>query len=167
MPYKGSYAWKVRQKAGDMRLLMPCTDTICVNEKGEILMIYNRDFDGWAFPGGSVEYGQTWAEAAAQETLEEGGLVVQPKDLIPFGSISGNSYVFQYQDGSSQVFGQLFIAHKFTQSETPLDQEEISEAKWFSLEAAEKLKKTLSGKLIFPAYKKWLQTKEFQQIIAQ
>jgi len=167
MPYKDSYVWKLRQKIGDVRLLLPATDTICVNEKNEILMIYNRDFHGWAFPGGSVEHGMSWADCAAQETLEEGGLIVRPEDLVPFASISGNGYVFHYQDGSTQVFTLVFTTNKFSKSDTELDSEEIAEAKWVSLKEAERLPKTLSGEHLLSAYQIWLKTKEFQQIVIQ
>ena len=166
MPYVGSYTWKMRQKIGNDRIILPSVDTICVNDKGEILMVYNRDFDGWAFPGGSVEFDLSWSEAAAQEILEEASLVVDPSDLIPFASISGSGFIHEYADGSAQFFSMAFVAHKFSESNTPLDAGEISETKWFSLAEAEPLKKTFTGTRLFPAYKKWLETKQFQQIIA-
>ena len=165
MPYVGSYTWKMRQKVGRDRIILPCVDTICVNENSEILMVYNRDFDAWTFPGGGVELDLSWAEAAAQEVLEEATLVVDPSELIAFAAISGSGFTNEYPDGSAQFFSMAFIANKSTASGTPLDATEISETKWFSISAAEALSKTPSASRLLPAYQKWLTTKEFQQIV--
>lgn len=36
----------------------------------------------WAFPGGRLELGETLAEAAAREALEETGLTIEPGEVI-------------------------------------------------------------------------------------
>jgi len=167
MGYVGSHIWRIRQGVGDMRLLTPSVDVICVNEKGELLMVHNRDFDSWSFPAGQVEEGQSWAEGAVQELQEEGGIVARPEDLIPFATISGGGYVWQYSDGSTQAFSICFIADKFEKSNFDLDTEEISEVRWVNIEEAKSLNKTLSAVNILPAYEKYLATGEFQQIVVK
>ena len=165
MPYVGSYIWKLRQSVGDMRIVSPTADVVCVNSKNEILMVHNTDFDLWTFPAGNVEEGLSWGESAAQEALEEGRLVIDPNDLVPFATISGSGYIYQYKDGSVQPFTLAFATNKFTERvDAALDESEISETKWVTLEEAEKLPKALSACHILPAYKNWLKTKEFQQI---
>jgi len=164
MPYVGSYIWNLRQKVGDTRLIMPAADVVCANEKGEILLVHNRDVDAWTFPGGSVEPDMTWAEAAVQEVLEEGGLVVDSANLTPFMSLSGSGFIYTYKDGSVQFFTIAFATTKFTKSPDSLDATEISAAKWFSLEEAEKLNLSLSAAHILPAYKNWLTANQFQQV---
>ncbi len=88
MPYVGSYIWKIRQKVGYDPLLLPTADTLAVDGKGRLLLIHNKDFDDWFFPGGYAEIGQTFNECAARELLEEGGLVTEPEDLMPFAFVS-------------------------------------------------------------------------------
>ena len=66
MPYVGSYIWKIRQKIGHDPLIMPSADAIAVREDGKLMLVFNKDFNGWFFPGGYVEEGQTSQECAAR-----------------------------------------------------------------------------------------------------
>lgn len=43
---------------------------------------------GWALPGGYIELGETWQEAAARELNEELGLVTKPKDYTLFDVVN-------------------------------------------------------------------------------
>ncbi|MCL2037581.1 NUDIX domain-containing protein [Candidatus Saccharibacteria bacterium] len=168
MPYVGSYVWKIRQKIGHDFLVMPSVDTVIERDDGKVLMIYNKSFDGWAFPGGSVEPHQTWREAALAETQEESGINAHPDDLILFATVSGPGYVFHYQNGDqTQVYTNCF-ALKNWQSESDIsDKDEISQKKWFSLDEAKQLPLTLSSREILPAYEKWLETGQIQMIEAR
>ena len=55
MPYVGSYIWKIRQKIGHDPLIMPSADAIAVREDGKLMLVFNKDFNGWFFPGGYDE----------------------------------------------------------------------------------------------------------------
>ena len=168
MGYVGSYIWKLRQKVGDMRLLSASAGVVCVGEDGKILMVYNhKDLDRWAFPAGGVEEGLSWGQVAAKELLEEGGLTVRPEDLVPFVTLSGSKYVYEYDDGNVQSFTLYFVARKFEKDDTELDKEEISKVKWMSVEEAKNLPKSLSAIHILSAYEKWSETGEFQQVVIE
>lgn len=41
------------------------------NDEGKYLVVWNKRYGGFSFPGGRVEYGETPEEAAFRELLEE------------------------------------------------------------------------------------------------
>ena len=52
------------------------------NKKNEYLLVYNKKFGGWQFPGGKLEKGENAEEAAKREIFEETNLVVENLDKI-------------------------------------------------------------------------------------
>ena len=51
-------------------------------EDGKVLLIKREDFEVWALPGGTVESGETTAQAAIREVKEETGLDVELSRLV-------------------------------------------------------------------------------------
>ena len=50
------------------------TRVVCVSEyKGKFVFSYNKKRKGWEIPGGHIEDGETWEEAAKREMYEETG----------------------------------------------------------------------------------------------
>lgn len=56
-----------------------CTAVI---DAGKILLTKREDFEVWCLPGGGVEDGESMAQAAVRETLEETGLEVELSHLV-------------------------------------------------------------------------------------
>jgi 8-oxo-dGTP diphosphatase len=59
---------------------------VCVRDR-RVLVVRATGSDAFYLPGGKPEPGETYAEAAAREVVEEVGLVVDPADLTPFTEI--------------------------------------------------------------------------------
>lgn len=58
---------------------------VVVVEGGRVLLAHHRHPDGrdfWCFPGGHVETGESWAEAARREVAEETGLQIELIDVV-------------------------------------------------------------------------------------
>ncbi|CAM3177386.1 DUF1810 domain-containing protein [Leuconostoc rapi] len=159
MPYKDSYVAKIRELVGhDFELVMPTTDVLIENEKGELLMIFNRDFQGWAFPGGYVEPEMSWQENAAREVLEEAGVHADADDLKLIGTISGKNYKAQYPNGDmAKLYSNIFLLDQWDDETSKIDVTEIDAKKWVSPKTIDHMHLTFSGQAtyrLYCAYKK-------------
>ncbi|MHB8625037.1 MAG: NUDIX domain-containing protein [Aggregatilineales bacterium] len=55
---------------------------VAVMRDNKVLLIQREDFEVWGLPGGEIESGETPAQAAVREVLEETGLVVRLTRLV-------------------------------------------------------------------------------------
>ena len=60
----------------------PSVSAVIFDQRGRLLLQQRSDGGQWGLPGGSVEIGESLAEAARREVLEETGLVVVVRRLI-------------------------------------------------------------------------------------
>jgi 8-oxo-dGTP diphosphatase len=63
--------------------------TLPVTDGGELILLrrgIEPAYGSWAQPGGFLEVDETVSEAAIRETLEETGLIVEPRDIVGFYS---------------------------------------------------------------------------------
>jgi hypothetical protein len=51
--------------------LVPSVNVIVANEAAEILLIRRSDNGNWAVPGGAIDLGESVAQAAIRETLQQ------------------------------------------------------------------------------------------------
>ena len=52
------------------------------NEKGELLVIFEKKWNCWVFPGGKIEPGETPLEAAKREVFEETNLIIEDLEIV-------------------------------------------------------------------------------------
>lgn len=78
----------------------------------------------WGPPGGHVLPGETLAQTAARETLEEVGVTVDPLRLRPMG-------VTRYADGGVQGADFFFVTGRYAGEPRPLS--ECDAVGWFGL----------------------------------
>lgn len=60
----------------------PVSDAAVIDEAGQILLIRRADNGLWAMPGGALDVGETAAQGAVRETLEETGVTCEPVKLV-------------------------------------------------------------------------------------
>jgi 8-oxo-dGTP pyrophosphatase MutT (NUDIX family) len=74
--------------------LVPSVNVFVVNDAGDILMIRRTDNDNWAVPGGAIDLGESVAQAAVRETVEESGIECEITGII--GIYSDPKHVILY-----------------------------------------------------------------------
>jgi ADP-ribose pyrophosphatase YjhB (NUDIX family) len=77
--------------------LVPGGSAVVADEAGRVLLQRRADSGRWALPGGTMEIGETLAQAVVREVREETGLAVEPTRIV--GIYSDPKHVFAYDDG--------------------------------------------------------------------
>ncbi|MDA3886119.1 MAG: NUDIX domain-containing protein [Candidatus Delongbacteria bacterium] len=132
-----NYIKDIRKIAGNALLQMPSVTICTFNEEGKILLMLHRDTDTWVAPGGSIEPGETPADAAVREMHEETGLIVELVSIK--GVYGGSEFVVNYPNGDrTSYIMTVFEAVKKGGKLEAIDNE-AKELKYFTLEEALKL----------------------------
>jgi ADP-ribose pyrophosphatase YjhB (NUDIX family) len=108
--------------------LVPSVNVVVVNDAGEILMIRRTDNDNWAVPGGAIDLGESVAQAAVRETLEESGIECEISGIV--GIYSDPKHVLLYTSNGEvrQEFSIVLTARPLSGQPTPSS--ESSEVRW-------------------------------------
>lgn len=121
MPFEGSYLWRLRQKVGADLVLIPGAMVFLVRDDGAVLFTRRVDNGNWCLPAGGAEEGGSFAATAVTETREETGIVIDPADLIGFGTLSeAELHTITYPGGDvSHCFAMLFLARRWSGDPRP------------------------------------------------
>ena len=96
-----AYIANIRAKIGHDLLLLPGVTAVVINERDEVLLQLRRDTETWAPPSGGVEPGETAADTAIREVLEETGIAVVPERVVAV--LSGPDYIVTYPNGDQMA----------------------------------------------------------------
>jgi 8-oxo-dGTP pyrophosphatase MutT (NUDIX family) len=131
VPFEGSYLWRLRQKVGSDLVLIPGAMVFLVDDDGAVLFTRRADNGTWCLPAGGAEEGGNFTHPAVTELREETGVVVEPPDLIAFGSLSeAELHTVTYPGGDiSHNFAMLFLARRWSGDPRP-DGVETTEMRW-------------------------------------
>ncbi len=110
-----------------------------INNKKEILLEKrspNKKYspNKWGLCAGHVDAGESLKEAAIREIKEEVGLSINESDLIPFGHFE--TFI---EDTNSHLTHFYYLICNKEASEFTIQEEELSEVKWFNIEELIKL----------------------------
>lgn len=92
---------------------------IVISSDGKVLMgqkdpkgggTYSED-DEWHIPGGGLDEGETFLEAAGRELKEETGLEIPPEYFVPVEEIGEGTAKKVYEDGTEEIRHMKF--HRF------------------------------------------------------
>ncbi|MCO6450211.1 MAG: NUDIX domain-containing protein [Caldilineales bacterium] len=109
-------------------MLLGCAVAV-IDEWGRVLLQRRTDGDYWGLPGGRMETGDTFIEAARREVREETGLEIEIDRLL--GLYSDPELCVIYPNGKRvQVASATFVA-AIVGGEMIESNEETAELRWF------------------------------------
>ncbi|WP_161880251.1 NUDIX domain-containing protein [Deinococcus alpinitundrae] len=151
-PPGGEHLRELRALVGPRPLFAPGSNVMLRDGEGRVLLLRQAHNRLWALPGGSMELGETFEQAARRELREEAGLEVG--ELRPLKLYIGPEHRFTYPHGDvidnvSQLFEGQFLG-----GELNLQVSEVTEAGWFA-PADLPPEAELSGPLIRANLKDW------------
>jgi ADP-ribose pyrophosphatase YjhB (NUDIX family) len=114
--------------APEANSLVPSVNVVVVNDAGEILLIRRSDNDNWAVPGGAVDLGESVAQAAVRETLEESGITCELASLAGIYPDPRHRILYTSNGEVRQEFSVALTARRVSGTPTPGD--ESTEARW-------------------------------------
>jgi ADP-ribose pyrophosphatase YjhB (NUDIX family) len=108
--------------------LVPSVNVIVVNDEGLILLIRRTDNGNWAVPGGAVDLGESVAQAAVRETLEESGIECEITGIAGIYSDPRHVILYTSNGEARQEFSIVLTARAVGGQPTPSS--ESSEVRW-------------------------------------
>ncbi|MEI6578990.1 MAG: NUDIX domain-containing protein [Eubacteriales bacterium] len=99
-----------------------------INDEIRFLLIKNKRSAHWGFPKGHIELGETQAQTAIREVLEETGLHIE---IVP-EFVSKSEYTIQKKVEKSVT---IFLA-KTTDTKTTIQREEVEDYIWLNYDKA-------------------------------
>src|SRR6202453_1167231 len=110
--------------------LVPAVNVVVANDAGEILLIRRTDNGNWAVPGGAIDLGESLAQAAVRETLEESGIECAITGIVGIYSDPKHVIVYTSNGEARQEFSIVLTARPLRGQ--PTRSSESSEVRWVS-----------------------------------
>lgn len=122
MPRSG-YIRELRRQVGHRLLTVPSV-TAAVFDHDWLFMLQHTDGDLWAPPGGTIEPGETPADAVVREMWEETRLLVTPVAII--GVFGGPDFDVVYDNGDMTTYVMTVFECRVESGQLQLDPDEVS-----------------------------------------
>jgi ADP-ribose pyrophosphatase YjhB (NUDIX family) len=117
-------------KPDPARLRRVGVDAVVFDDRGRILLQCRADFRTWGLPGGSMEVGETFEQAATREVKEESGYDVVVERLVGIYSDPDDTTV-TYPDGNVVHYVSVVLACRLIGGQKRIDPEETRDAQFF------------------------------------
>lgn len=101
-----------------------CVAALVTNPENRVLLIKHRKRGGWELPGGKIETGQTWQQAAIDEVRQEAGLdIVAPEECH---SLLNGMPVYE-----GQYYSVIAVVRATAQGD-PVAGDDAEDARWYA-----------------------------------
>ncbi|MBI5880401.1 MAG: NUDIX domain-containing protein [Chloroflexi bacterium] len=127
-----SYIAWLRERVGHDKVILTGAAACIRDMQGRVLLQKRRDNQLWGFPGGLQELGETIAQTACRETLEEVGLDVEVRQLI--GIYTTPELDKRYDNGDQTQVFITFFECAVRGGELRAQESEVLDIGWFALD---------------------------------
>jgi 8-oxo-dGTP pyrophosphatase MutT (NUDIX family) len=112
--------------------IVPSVNVIVTNDAGEVVLIRRSDNGNWALPGGAIDIGESLAQAAVRETMEESGIDCEITGISGIYTDPGHVIHYTSNDEVRQEFSIVLTARATGGLPTPSS--ETTEVRWVALD---------------------------------
>ncbi|RIH86167.1 Diadenosine hexaphosphate hydrolase [Calidithermus terrae] len=125
------YIADLRKLVGTRPLIVAGAGVVVLDSHDRVLLGHRTDNGFWGLPGGAMEPGESFEEAARREVFEETGLTVG--ELVLLTLYSGAELFYEYPHGD-QIYnvGAIFLTREVS-GEPKADADETRELRYFSI----------------------------------
>ena len=127
------YILDLRRRVGHAPLIMTSACVLIVDAHDRLLLQRRADNGLWAYPGGSMEPGETFEDCARREALEETGL--HCGELRYFAHMSGEEMHYTYPNGDEVYIAEIVFLCRDYAGELRVQESEATEQRFFDLDA--------------------------------
>ena len=120
------------------------------NEKGEVLLVKDKKWDSWNYPGGRIELDESPEEAAKREVFEETNLVVKNLEKMAEEKI----FFANLAEGNQNWKGHFFRTNKYSGEIKNKEPEKILDIKFVDYHSPEARKARCAYQKFFRGNKK-------------
>lgn len=126
-----AYIKKIREKVGHEPLILTSASGALLNDQNEVLLQARADTGDWGFPGGYMEYGETFSDTVKREFKEDAGFEIEPMKLL---AMQDHNF-YTYPNGDCvQPVNAFFLVKLANQQQFATKPSETVKTQYFALE---------------------------------
>lgn len=126
------YISSLRDKVGHAPVILVGALVLIFNKDKQLLLQLRSDNESWGLPGGTMELGESFEEAATREVYEETNLEIQNLKFIT--NFSGKDYHMVYPNGDQAYTVTALFESEEYEGELSADIKETQNLKFFDLD---------------------------------
>lgn len=126
------YISSLRDKIGHAPVILVGALVLIFNKDKQLLLQLRSDNESWGLPGGTMELGESFEEAATREVYEETNLEIQNLKFIT--NFSGKDYHMVYPNGDEAYTVTALFESEEYEGELSADIKETQNLKFFDLD---------------------------------